>query len=162
MVRLNLEIKAELENVTDLRPAMDDFEYFFKVQCTSCREVHPKIVSLNRIEEREVSGGRHGTAHLIWRCSNCKHENSAKFDTSIPVCPYTATHSGNFSRILVVECRGLEFIEFDPRGQWTCKGTDSNTTFFDVEFQEGEWFDYDEKGRLPVQVTSLEGRFTRA
>ncbi|KAG8219737.1 DUF866-domain-containing protein, partial [Butyriboletus roseoflavus] len=142
--RLNLEIKADLENVTDLTPAADDFEYFFQVTCTSCREVHPKLVSLNRTEEREVSGSRHGTAHLIWRCSNCKHENSAKFDTSTPICPYTADHSGTFSRILVVECRGLEFIDFDPRGEWTCKGTDSKT-IFDFEFQEDEWFDYDEK-----------------
>ncbi|KAH0838239.1 DUF866-domain-containing protein, partial [Lanmaoa asiatica] len=143
--RLNLEIKADLENVTELKPATADFDYFFKVTCTSCREVHPKLVSLNRIEEREVSKGRHGIAHLIWRCSNCKHENSAKFDTSIPVCPYTVDHSGAFSRILVVECRGLEFIGFDPRGEWTCRGTGSDTVFPEFEFQDGEWFDYDEK-----------------
>ncbi|KAI9461831.1 DUF866-domain-containing protein, partial [Boletus coccyginus] len=160
--RLDLEIKADLEGVTDLKPASDDFDYFFKVQCTSCREVHPKLVSLNRIEEREVSGGRHGTAHWIWRCSNCKHENYAKFDTSVSVCPYTAAHSGTFSRILVVECRGLEFIEFDPRGQWTCRGTDSNTSFDEIDLQEGEWYDYDEKAALPVQITSVESRFSRA
>ena len=29
--RLQLSIKAELENVTDLVPASDNFEYFFKV-----------------------------------------------------------------------------------------------------------------------------------
>ena len=29
--RLQLSINAELENVTDLIPATDDFEYFFKV-----------------------------------------------------------------------------------------------------------------------------------
>ena len=29
--RLMLEIKAELENVTDLAPASDTFEYFFQV-----------------------------------------------------------------------------------------------------------------------------------
>jgi hypothetical protein len=29
--RLLLSIKAELENVTDLVPASDGFEYFFKV-----------------------------------------------------------------------------------------------------------------------------------
>jgi len=163
-VRLNLEIKAELEGVTDLKPATDDFEYFFKVACTSCREEHPNIVSLNRIEEHDVSGGRHGTAHFIWRCRNCTHENSAKFDTSIPVRPYTADHSesGTFSSILVVECRGLEFTKFDPRGQWTCKGIGSNTIFGEVEFTEGEWFDYDEKGARPVQITSLTSRFTRA
>jgi hypothetical protein len=28
---LKLEIKAELENVTDFAPSSDDFEFFFKV-----------------------------------------------------------------------------------------------------------------------------------
>lgn len=28
-----------------------------------------------------------------------------------------------------------------------CKGTDSGTPFPNVEFVEGEWFDYDEKVR---------------
>jgi hypothetical protein len=118
-------------------------------------------VTLNRIEEHNVSGGKHGTAHFIWRCSNCKRDNSAKFDTSIPVSAYEVVHSGTFFPILVVECRGLEFIEFDPVGKWTCKGSDSDTPF-DFEFQEGEWFDYDEKRTVPVQITSLESRFTRA
>jgi len=31
MVHLKLSIKAELENVSDLVPASDDFEYFFQV-----------------------------------------------------------------------------------------------------------------------------------
>ncbi|KAH7883503.1 hypothetical protein F5I97DRAFT_1938234 [Phlebopus sp. FC_14] len=162
MVRLKLEIKAELDNVTDLKPSSDDFEYFFKVSCTSCRETHPKLVSLNRIEERQVSGGKHGTAHLVWRCANCKRENSAKFDTSVPVRAYTEEHSRNFSELLVVECRGLEFLDFDPRGTWSCKGADTDTLFPEVEFQQGEWVDYDEKAALPVQVSFLESRWSRA
>jgi hypothetical protein len=44
---LLLSIKAELENVTDLVPASDDFEYFFQVKCTSCNETHPKEVAVN-------------------------------------------------------------------------------------------------------------------
>jgi hypothetical protein len=38
-------------SVTDLRPndtAEDPFLYTFKVQCTSCREIHPNWVSVNR------------------------------------------------------------------------------------------------------------------
>ncbi|KAF8322817.1 uncharacterized protein EI90DRAFT_3249388, partial [Cantharellus anzutake] len=40
--------QGELENVTDLQPGSDSFEYFFKIQCSSCHEVHSKLVSLNR------------------------------------------------------------------------------------------------------------------
>ncbi|KIJ68543.1 hypothetical protein HYDPIDRAFT_82335, partial [Hydnomerulius pinastri MD-312] len=160
--RLKLEIKAELVNVTDLRPASENFDYFFKVSCTSCREVHPKLVSLNRIKEREVSGGKHGTAHLVWRCGNCKRENSAKFDTTLSVRPYTSDHSENFSEILVVDCRGLEFIDFDPARMWQCKGADTNTVFSEVEFIDGEWVDYDEKAALPVQISFMESKWSRA
>lgn len=73
MVKLKLSVRADLENVTNLVPASDEFEYFFKVfhpmnicgppgslevisiydiwkvKCNSCHEDHPKLVSLNRL-----------------------------------------------------------------------------------------------------------------
>ena len=39
-----------LENVTDLRPSSEEqFIYFCKVQCSSCREIHPKTIGISRI-----------------------------------------------------------------------------------------------------------------
>jgi hypothetical protein len=82
----------ELEGVKDVRPAEEDQEYYFNVMCGSCREEHPKVVSLNMTvsiglicdpcqlyigvqaeyqEEHEISGSR-GSAHFVWRCGNCK------------------------------------------------------------------------------------------
>src|SRR5580692_7587891 len=43
-----------------------------------------------------------------------KRESSAKFDTSIPVNPYSS-ENGQFEPLLVIECRGLELIDFDPK-----------------------------------------------
>jgi len=37
----------ELEGVKNVRPAEEDHEYYFNVMCGSCRETHPKVVSLN-------------------------------------------------------------------------------------------------------------------
>jgi len=40
-----------LSSVTDLQPQdteQETFYYTFKVQCTSCREVHPNWVSVSR------------------------------------------------------------------------------------------------------------------
>jgi Eukaryotic protein of unknown function (DUF866) len=40
------------------------------------------------------------------------------------------------------------FRSFPPlrhQGTWQCKGVDSGTVFDNVEFEEGEWVDYDEK-----------------
>ncbi|KIM66275.1 hypothetical protein SCLCIDRAFT_1211512 [Scleroderma citrinum Foug A] len=149
-----------MQNVTKLQP-VPDFEYFFKVTCTSCHETHPKYVGLNRQDEREISGSKHATAHLVWRCGNCKRESSAKFDNAVPVRSYS--DSGNFAELLVIECRGLEFSDFDPRGAWTCEGVDSGT-LFDVDLPAGEmdWVDYDEKASLGVMITFEQSRWSRA
>ncbi|KAI0080308.1 DUF866-domain-containing protein [Panus rudis PR-1116 ss-1] len=162
MVRLQLSIKAELENVTDLQPASDDFEYFFQVKCNSCHEVHPKLISVNRKEEREVSGGKNSTANFVWRCSNCKRESSAKFESNSPVQPYTAEANGQFAPLLTIECRGLEFVGFDPKGIWKCVGVESGTVFPEVDLEEGEWVDYDEKAAVPVGISNIESQWTRA
>ncbi|KAF7799267.1 hypothetical protein EIP86_010499 [Pleurotus ostreatoroseus] len=162
MVRLLLSIKADLENVTDLVPASDSFEYFFQVKCTSCHEVHPKLVGINRLEEREVSGGKGNTAHFVWRCSMCKRESSAKFEEKIPTLAYSADNNGQFAPFLTMDCRGLEFIGFDPRGTWKCVGAESGTPFNEVELEEGEWVDYDEKAALPVGVSNIENEWCRA
>jgi len=161
MVKLQLSIKAELENVTDLMPANDDFDWFFKVKCNSCHEEHSKFITVNRNEERELTHGKGSTANFVWRCPNCRRESSAKFDTNSS--PYTADSNGQFAPIIVIECRGLEFVGFDPQGIWKCKGTESGTVFDEVDLGgEGEWVDYDEKASLPVGVMHIESQWTRA
>ncbi|KAF9568484.1 DUF866-domain-containing protein [Agrocybe pediades] len=159
MVRLQLSIKAELENVTNLEPASKDFEYFFQVKCNSCNEVHPKFVALNRLEEYEVSGGKGSKANFVWRCGLCKRESSAKFETTVPT-PYTSENA-QFQPLLVIECRGLEFVGFDPRGTWKCTGM-TGTEFPEVDLVDGEWNDYDEKAALPVGISDVQSRWDRA
>ncbi|KAF9270168.1 DUF866-domain-containing protein [Marasmius fiardii PR-910] len=160
MVLLQLKIKAELDNIASLEPS-DGFDYFFKVKCTSCNEDHPKLVSLNRAEEFEVSGSKGNTAHFVWRCSLCKRESSAKFDLS-KTQPYTEEHSGKFAPFLKIECRGLEFTDFVPRGSWTCQGI-KGTVFKDVDLVENDmWAEYDEKAGVPVSVSEFSSGWSRA
>jgi hypothetical protein len=67
-------ITNQLHRVTNLRPTDAEdtpFYYTFKVQCTSCREIHPNWVSISRFEQNEQSGSR-GEANFVWRCKNCK------------------------------------------------------------------------------------------
>ncbi|KAF8269340.1 hypothetical protein EI94DRAFT_1003959 [Lactarius quietus] len=162
MVRLQLSIKAELENVTNLEPASDDYEYFFGVKCNSCHEPHPKIVSLNRIDEHPVSTGRDNNAHFVWKCGFCKRESSAKFELSSPPRPYSADAHGQFSPFITIDCRGLEFTSFDPRGIWKCVGAEKGTPFTDVKFEDGTWVDYDEKAKVPVGISDIESQWSRA
>lgn len=160
MVRLMLKIKAELENVTDLQPA-EDFDYFFRVKCTQCNEVHPKLISINRREEYDVSGGKGGKANFVWKCGLCKREANAKFEQNFQTRPYS---SGNeqLEPFLTLDCRNLEFVGFDPKGTWKCVGVESRSVFDEVDLTDGEWADYDEKGVLPVGVSKVEGEWSRA
>ncbi|KAI9462473.1 hypothetical protein BJY52DRAFT_1116558, partial [Lactarius psammicola] len=160
--RLLLSIKADLENVTNLVPASDDYEFFFGVKCTSCHEPHPKVVSLNRTEEHHVSAGKDNTAHFVWKCGFCKRESSAKFERSSPPQPYSADASGQLSPFITIDCRGLEFTSFDPRGTWKCVGVEKGTPFTEVTFEDGEWVDYDEKAKVPVGISNIEGEWNRA
>ena len=65
-------------------------------------------------DKREVSGGKGNTANFVWRCGTCKRESSAKFEDKSPTVPYTAEANGQFAPFLTIECRGLEFVGFDP------------------------------------------------
>ncbi|KAI4946139.1 hypothetical protein J4E91_007582 [Alternaria rosae] len=149
---LALALKAELNGVTDLRPNDTEdapFFYTFKVQCTSCREVHPNPVSVNRFEMNEQSGSK-GEANFVWRCKN-----------SAPTS-YEQSDPPKKTNILMFDCRGLEFVEFVAEGEFLATGTESGTKFSGIELPDGEWYDYDEKAGEEVSITNVEWEIRRA
>ncbi|KAI4707945.1 hypothetical protein J4E89_007575 [Alternaria sp. Ai002NY15] len=153
---LALALKAELNGVTDLRPNDTEdapFFYTFKVQCTSCREVHPNPVSVNRFEMNEQSGSK-GEANFVWRCKN---SNITAAPTS-----YEQSDPPKKTNILMFDCRGLEFVEFIAEGEFLATGTESGTKFSGIELPDGEWYDYDEKAGEEVSVTNVEWEIRRA
>jgi hypothetical protein len=89
--------------------------------------------------------GSGSTAHFVWKCGLCKRESTAKFDAKNRPQAYTTDSNGGFAPFLEIDCRGLEFIGFDPRGMWTAVGVESGTRFDEVDLSDGEWVDYDEK-----------------
>ncbi|KAF1982907.1 DUF866-domain-containing protein [Aulographum hederae CBS 113979] len=159
---LALALTAELNGVTDLRPTDDEstpFHYTFRVQCTSCREVHPNWVSVSRHEMNELSGSR-GEANFVWKCKMCKREHSATIKD--PPKPYEQTSPPKTVDLLVLDCRGLEFIEFKPDGDWQASGLDSSTKFTEIDLSEGDWFDYDEKAGDEVSIKDAKWEIRRA
>ncbi|KIN01528.1 hypothetical protein OIDMADRAFT_123078 [Oidiodendron maius Zn] len=142
---LSITLTADLVGVTELQPvdtAESPFWYTFKVQCTSCREVHPNPVSVSRFESNEMSGSR-GEANFVWKCKSCKRESSATIKAA-PV-PYQQSSPPTSQKMIEFDCRGLEFTEFMPDGEWIATGIDSGSKFGAIDLTEGEWFDYDEK-----------------
>ncbi|KAL9032684.1 MAG: hypothetical protein Q9214_007862, partial [Letrouitia sp. 1 TL-2023] len=126
--------------------------YTFKVQCTSCREIHPNWVSLSRFrifslilvrsqmkyQEVEVKQISYGDAKFAK-----KRESTA----SIKDAPraYQQSSPPTTQNIVELDCRGLEFTEFRADGEWLAKGQESSSNFSSIDLQEGEWYDYDEK-----------------
>ncbi|CAJ0853301.1 8676_t:CDS:2 [Entrophospora sp. SA101] len=103
-ITLNLiqpeNLPAELENVTDVGPSGDEYEWHFKVKCSSCNELNENW------SQNEILGSR-GTANLVIRCKFCRRESSAQIDP-IPTQLYTIENNGKFVKMLAVDCRGLE------------------------------------------------------
>ncbi|KAK3821616.1 MAG: DUF866-domain-containing protein, partial [Benniella sp.] len=154
---LALQIKAELENITELVPAHDDHTWHFKVQCTKCRETDPGFITMNAIETKSLSTGR-GEANLVMKCKGCKNEGSASFQSK-PVA--YVPESSKYSTIVKFDCRGLELVGFEAREGWKAKGDESGTVFEDIDLTEGEWVDYDAKSGLPVSISNIECQFVK-
>lgn len=54
MVKIALELNANLENLVHLEPADDSFVWYLKVKCGGCGEVNDHWVSVE-LESRHVS-----------------------------------------------------------------------------------------------------------
>ncbi|KAK5134101.1 hypothetical protein LTR08_006991 [Meristemomyces frigidus] len=159
---LAIAVTAELEGVTNLQPEDTEqapFFYTFKVQCTSCREIHPNWVSISRFETNEQSGSR-GDANFVWRCKNCKREHTANI-LDAPKS-YAQQSPAKLQNILTIDCRGLELLEFKPDGAWNATGVESGTKFFDVDLTESDWYEYDEKASEEVSIKDVKWSIRRA
>ncbi|KAJ5242683.1 uncharacterized protein N7469_001010 [Penicillium citrinum] len=159
---LSLVLTAELEGVTSLKPTDTEenpYFYTFKVQCTSCRETHPNWVSFNRFEEHEIPGSR-GEANFVWKCRLCTKTHSASIISGPNT--YEVQEKKTGQKIIEMDCRGLEFVEFKPDGEWEAKGIESSTPFSGIDLLEGEWYDYDEKSNEEVSIKELKWTVGRA
>ncbi|ODM15638.1 hypothetical protein SI65_08872 [Aspergillus cristatus] len=159
---LSLVLSAELSGVNQLRPQdteNDPYFYTFKVQCTSCREVHPNFISFTRFEQHEIPGSR-GEANFVWKCKLCQKTHSATVTTGPNA--YEADEKRKGQKIIDLDCRGLEFVEFKPDGEWEAKGTESSTPFTGIDLSDGEWYDYDEKAGDEVSVKEVNWDIVKA
>jgi hypothetical protein len=107
----------------------------------------------------DMSGSR-GEANFVWKCKNCKRESSATIKAA--PTPYEQSEPPKAKNILEFDCRGLEFTEFLPEGEWLAEGIESGSKFTGIELQDGDWFDYDEKTGEEVSIKDLKFEIRRA
>ncbi|PKI85762.1 hypothetical protein MVES1_000034 [Malassezia vespertilionis] len=182
MPNLALQVRADFEGVTGLVPEDGvHAEIMFPVTCISCHETHRNPVSLDPAGDVEMQKGR-GTANLVMSCANCRREMSASFIVPKPgskkdakpgeISPYheiapVADARAAWHTLCTVEFRGMnpEDAQVDTLlagdAKWACRGDESGTPFGDVEFDEGEWHDYDDKAGDEVGITEVKLQWKR-
>ncbi|XP_032232266.1 UPF0587 protein v1g245604 isoform X1 [Nematostella vectensis] len=127
MVRIGLQLKANLENVTNLKAEGEDFRWYLMLKCMNCGEVTKQWVYMCLMESQPVKGGR-GYAHFVSKCKLCHRENSVDIMKD-SIHPYLASHNGKFHTIVSFDCRGVEPTDFSPRTGWTAEGENTSTPF---------------------------------
>nr|XP_054948600.1 CXXC motif containing zinc binding protein isoform X2 [Pan paniscus] len=140
MGKIALQLKATLENITNLRPVGEDFRWYLK-------------------DSVALKGGR-GSASMVQKCKLCARENSIEILSST-IKPYNAEDNENFKTIVEFECRGLEPVDFQPQAGFAAEGVESGTAFSDINLQEKDWTDYDEKAQESVGIYEVTHQFVK-
>lgn len=157
MPKYQIEWKAELSNVTDLRPLNEDFEWSFKVMCTKCHEVSEKPVTFKSTDQIEIPNSR-GVSNFVMKCKWCNSLGTMDIEEKT-LQPYLAESVG-FQPLVVIEGRGWEPVEWLPLGKFGCSGQNSSTIFGDIPLDD-DWCDYDEKAGESVEIMNLKSQISK-
>ncbi len=99
-------IKVIGENIGSIQ-APEDYNWMFKIKCSSCQEVHEKWIILNQKETFELEKGK-STAHFIYKCKFCKRSSSLTIEKSFVYKDH------DFAPFIILDCRGVEPIDYSP------------------------------------------------
>ncbi|XP_036899133.1 CXXC motif containing zinc binding protein isoform X1 [Sturnira hondurensis] len=157
--KIALQLKATLENVTNLRPVGEDFRWYLKMKCGNCGEISEKWQYIRLMDSVALKGGR-GSASMVQKCKLCARENSIEILSST-IRSYNAEDNEKFKTIVEFECRGLEPVDFQPQAGFAAEGVESGTVFSDINLQEKDWTDYDEKARESVGIYEVAHQFVK-
>lgn len=158
-MKIGLQITAELENVTSLQAAGEDFRWYLKLRCLQCGTETPEFVYMDLLNSQPLKGGR-GTASLVIKCKLCGRENSIDIIKE-SLCPFFADDMPQFKTIVAFDCRGVEPTDFAPRVGWTAQSSQSSTSFEDIDLSQGEWADYDENTAQAVGIYEVRHQFVK-
>ncbi|KAI1290159.1 UPF0587 protein [Halotydeus destructor] len=159
MGKTGLQIKCNLENITDLKPTGDDFRWHLKFKCSNCGEETPKVVYVCLEEKTRLKGGR-GEANLVTKCKFCSRENSIEIIKD-SLKPYTFDDNEQFKTVVAFDCRGCEPTEFSFRNGFAASGLESGKPFDDINLEENEWVDYDDKANVSVGIYEASHKFIK-
>ena len=150
MVKLEVQVNATLENLSNLHLTEED-DWHFKVKCTQCGEEAENVIYFNLVEKHKIEGSK-GEAHFIQKCKLCERPGSIEY------CKNTAkpySKSEQWQTIAMFECRNIEITEFVAGNQMKAQGTqgDADTELDEIDLvTETDWAGYDEGAEVTVGV----------
>lgn len=165
MVLFVLKMKGELENVStvsialplvvDVRNPLNDFEERKGV------EIEAELLELEHEKSKphnfHVSWEGNQKAATLTVLTPAQAKTAFKKSKNKSLLPrdYTASDSGTFVGILLVEVRGLEPFGFQ-QADFTVTSEGGTVFTEDVDFSEGDWADYDAEHDAPVSISDIE------
>lgn len=158
-MKIELQITAQLENVTSLKAGGEDFRWYLKLSCVQCGTETPEFVYMDLLNSHHLKGGR-GSASLVIKCKLCGRENSIDIIKE-SLCAYCADDMPLFKTIVAFDCRGVQPTDFEPRIGWIARCSESSTQFEDIDLSEREWVDYDENAQQAVGIYEIRHQFVK-
>eukprot|EP01059_Diplonema_ambulator_P020105 TRINITY_DN33797_c0_g1_i1.p2 TRINITY_DN33797_c0_g1~~TRINITY_DN33797_c0_g1_i1.p2 ORF type:complete len:182 (+),score=51.74 TRINITY_DN33797_c0_g1_i1:62-547(+) len=160
MPKYAIMFKAQLEGIEKLTFGTD-FRFNLDCEHPSSGEEY-KNLWVTQEEEMEIPGSR-GTCHVMVKVGDKRHGTIKieKFDKEFV---YTGDQSGKFVKVCEIECRDLEpkkWVIETSASEFTAYGAEEKTTFDEIEFEDGAWFDYDDEAGCEVSIQELGFQFKR-
>ncbi|KAG2392076.1 hypothetical protein C9374_013561 [Naegleria lovaniensis] len=157
MPKQALEVSMTLqgvERVTINDPA--NFTWRLKIKCTHCNTEHSKNVFVceNEKEDKNVKSGTSET-NLNFTCPNCKRQSTLDI---VSGSFKEISGSEKFFPMIQFDGRGIEVVKWEPEGNEGLVAYNSEGTSFEVNLENGEYYDYDEDTEQEISVTNIKTR----
>lgn len=159
MVRIGLQVTANLDHVKTLKTCGNDFRWYLKLKCANCGQTSESWQYITLDESFPLKGGR-GTASMVEKCKLCSRENSINI-VEEKIKPITSEDNRKPIVIVGFDCRGMEPVGFDFRNGWTVESSLSNKVFDDISLSDNEWYDYDEEGGESISINEISYAFVK-
>ncbi|EFA01755.2 UPF0587 protein CG4646-like Protein [Tribolium castaneum] len=159
MVKIGLQIKANLDHVEELYTNHPNYTFLLKLKCLNCGETSDKWHGITESETFPTKMGKTET-HYLAKCKLCGRENSLDIIEGSNG-KYTNEDQDKFKTIVVFDCRGIEPVEFTPGEGWVAKIEESGKVFNDVDLNDAEWVEYDDKIKESVGIYDLQSQFIK-
>lgn len=177
MVLYMLFMKAETENVGEISLRREDVNLRISVKNTLSDWEKRENVIFNPSElEEQDEASREPPSHFsikwegskkasVLRCLDTKETAAAlkkkkKYKEGAPRTFTGDDGNDSWVPILAVECRGLEPYGFRPMMDEFVISSENGFIFDEeIEFEDGDWADYDADNDCPVSISELEFKF---